>query len=127
MAKEFKYKGYTLNELQKMDLDQLAEIFPTRQRRKIKRGFTEEEKKLLKRIKKKGNKPIRTHVRDIIILPSMVGKKIAIHNGKEFVYVEIKPEMIGHYLGEFAPTRKEVKHGTAGVGATRSTKFVSAK
>ncbi len=126
MAKEFKYKGYTLDELQKMSLDELAQILPARQRRKLKRGLTEEERKLLKKIEK-SNKPVRTHVRDMIILPSMVGKKIAIHNGKEFVYVEIKPEMIGHYLGEFAPTRKEVKHGTAGIGATRSTKFISAK
>ncbi len=113
--------------MEKESLEKLAEILPAAARRKIKRGFTKEERILLKKLEKKPDKVIRTHVRDMIILPSMVGRKIAIHNGKEFVYVEIKPEMIGHRLGEFAPTRKEVKHSGPGIGATRSTKFVSAK
>ncbi len=133
LAKVFTYRGYTLEELQKIEeekgLEALAELFPARQRRKIKRGLTEEERTFLKKAKKRweqGKIP-KTHVRDMIILPSMVGKKIAVHNGKEFVYVEIKPEMIGHYLGEYALTRKEVKHSGPGIGATRSTKFVSAK
>ncbi len=130
MAKIFKYRGYTLDELKKMEedgLDKLAEVLPSAARRKIRRGFTREERTLLDKLKKKPDKVIRTHVRDMVILPSMVGRKIAIHNGKEFVYVEIKPEMIGHRLGEYAPTRKEVKHSGPGIGATRSTKFVSAK
>ncbi len=130
MAKIFTYRGYTLEELQKIEeesLEKLAELLPARQRRKIKRGFTKEERTLLKKLKKKPDKIIRTHVRDMIILPSMVGRTIAVHNGKEFTYVKIQPEMIGHYLGEYAPTRKEVKHSGPGIGATRSTKFVSAK
>ncbi len=130
LAKIFKYRGYTLEELRAMeeeDLDKLANLLPAPARRKIKRGFTKEDRILLKKLKQKPDKIIRTHDRDMIILPSMVNRKIAIHNGKEFVYVDIKPEMIGHRLGEYAPTRKEVKHSGPGVGATRSTKFVSAK
>ena len=70
---------------------------------------------------------IKTHVRDLIILPEMVGLKIMIHNGKEFVSVEMKPEMIGHYLGEFAITNKPVRHGTPGIGASRSSMYVPLK
>jgi len=125
VAKKFRYRGYTLEELQKMDITDLSSLLPSRIRRKIKRGFRDEEKNLLKKIKEKGN--VRTHLRDMIILPSMVGKTVKIHNGKEFVSVEIQPEMIGHYLGEFAPTRREVKHGSAGLGATRSSKFIPLK
>jgi small subunit ribosomal protein S19 len=57
----------------------------------------------------------------------MVGLKFAVHNGKEFLVVEVKPEMIGHRLGEFALTRKRVIHGTPGIGATRSSMYVPLK
>ncbi len=123
--KEFRYRGYTLEELKKMTLEQLAELLPARERRKIKRGFTEQEEKLLRKLRKKGT--ARTHCRDMIVLPEMVGKVIYVHNGKEFVRVEIKPEMIGHRLGEFAPTRRFEKHSGPGVGATRSSKYVPLK
>ena len=94
-------------------------------------GFSEEQKNLLEKIRavKEGRrkKMIRTHQRNMIILPEMIGIKIAVHSGKEFVPVEIKLEMIGHYLGEFVMTRKEVSHKAPGVGATRSSKHVSVK
>jgi len=129
--REFRYRGYTLEELLNMPLDKVAELFPARQRRSLKRGFSPEQKKLLRKIRlaKKGKykKPIRTHCRDMVVLPEMVGITIHVHNGKEFVPVEIKPEMIGHYLGEFALTRKRVQHGSPGVGATRSSMFVAIK
>ncbi len=123
--REFRYRGYTLEELKKMTLEQLAELLPARERRKIKRGFTEQEEKLLRKLRKKGT--ARTHCRDMIVLPEMVGKIIFVHNGKEFVRVEIKPEMIGHRLGEFAQTRRFEKHSGPGVGATRSSKYVPLK
>jgi len=122
---EFHYRGYSLPRLRKMSLEEFAELLPARQRRKLKRGLTEAEEKLLEKLKKKD--VVRTHLRQMIVLPSMVGKKIGIHNGKDFEYVEIKPEMIGHYLGEFALTRKKVVHGAAGVGATRASKYVPLK
>ena len=123
--REFRYRGYTLEELKKMTLEQLAELLPARERRKIKRGFTEQEEKLLRKLRKRGT--ARTHCRDMVVLPEMVGKVVYVHNGKEFVRVEIKPEMIGHRLGEFAQTRRFEKHSGPGVGATRSSKYVPLK
>jgi small subunit ribosomal protein S19 len=63
----------------------------------------------------------------MIILPEMIGLTVGVHNGKDFVQVEIKPEMIGHYLGEFAITNKPVRHGTPGIGASRSSMYVPLK
>ncbi len=123
--KEFRYRGYTLEELKKMPLEELAKLLPARERRKIKRGFTEQEEKLLAKLRKKPY--ARTHCRDMIVLPEMVGKVIYVHNGREFVRVDIKPEMIGHRLGEFAQTRTFIKHSGPGIGATRSSKYVPLK
>ncbi len=125
--KVFTYRGKTLEELRKMSLQELAELLPARERRKIKRGFTEQEKKFLEKLRKKPDAYIKTHARDMIVLPEMVGRKIGIHNGKEFVPVEIIPEMIGHRLGEFTYNRKKPVHSGPGVGATRSSKFIAAK
>lgn len=122
---EFTYRGYAPARLKKMKIEDFASLMNARQRRRIKRGLKEEDGKLLEKIKSKD--VVRTHQRDMFVLPNMVGKKIGIHNGKSFEYVEIKPEMIGHYLGEFALTRKKVAHGVAGVGATRSSKYIPLK
>ncbi|MCD6215882.1 MAG: 30S ribosomal protein S19 [Candidatus Aenigmatarchaeota archaeon] len=125
----FSYKGKSLKELKEMTLEELAELMPARERRSLKRGLTKVQKRLLRKIKKaKGeDKVIRTHARDMIILPEMFGAKLAVYNGKEFVVIEIKPEMLGHRLGEFAPSRKAVRHSAPGFGATRSSKFVPLK
>ncbi len=131
MAKEFSFKGKTLEELKKMSLKDLSDLLSARARRTIKRGFTNAQKALLKKVKKANSeqlkKPIRTHCRDMIIIPSMVGLLFHVHNGKTFVPVKVLPEMIGHYLGEFALTRQGVKHSAPGVGATRSSAAVSVK
>ena len=135
MAKEFRYKGYTLEELEKMSLEELAQILPARQRRtllrRLKYGWSEQQIKLFKKIylakQGKYKKPIKTHARDTIILPFMVSLTIHVHNGKEFIPVEIKPEMIGHYLGEFSFTTKRPKHSSPGLGATRSSAHVGKK
>ncbi len=108
-----------------MDLDGLTQLFPARQRRKLTRELTEDQKKLLQKIR--DGKSIRTHQRDMIVLPDMVGTTIGVHDGKTFASFEIMPEMIGHYLGEYALTRKRVSHGSAGVGATRSSRYVPLK
>lgn len=135
MPKKFSYRGYTLEELKKLPLEEFARLLPSRQRRSLLgllRGLHPEEKKLLNKVReaaRKGNGDviIRTHLREMVILPEMVGLKFGVHNGKEFVVVEIKPEMIGHRLGEFSQTRKKVTHGAPGVGATRSSMFVPLK
>ncbi len=123
---EFTYRGKTLEELKKMSIEEFAALVPSRQRRTIIRGLSEEHKKLLNKVRIK-DPNIRTHLRDMIVVPEMVGMKINIHNGKEFSPVEIFPEMLGHYFGEFTLTRKKVTHGAAGIGATRSSKFIPLK
>lgn len=125
--KEFTFRGFTVEELQEMPMEDILELLPSRARRSYNRGLNEEEQVFVDRILK-GDKPtLRTHRREIIILPSFVGKKVGVYNGKQFTEFEIKPEMIGHYLGEFAPTRGTVKHSGPGVGATRSSKFMPLK
>ena len=129
---EFTYRGHTLDELQDMALDEVAELLPARQRRTITRGLTAQHEKLLETVRdadpeETANDPIRTHLRDMVIVPSFVDKTFAVYNGQEFDRVRIQPEMIGHYLGEFQLTRTSVEHGQAGIGATRSSKFVPLK
>jgi len=150
---KFRYRGRTLEELLDMSMDELIKLLPARARRSLLRmsdlevrkrmyeyGMLKSEKdeperlKLLKKVLKaremlaKGkNVVIKTHVRDMIILPVMVGLTIAVYNGKEYVPVRITPEMIGHYLGEFASTTRKVEHGEPGLKATRSTLFVAMK
>jgi small subunit ribosomal protein S19 len=133
MPKEFNYRGHSLESLSAMSMDEFINILPSRQRRSLQRGLTAEQRILLEKLREakeaKGAKDtaIKTHVRDLIILPEMVGAKVAVHNGKEFVAIDIKPEMIGHYLGEFAITNKPVRHGTPGIGASRSSMYVPLK
>lgn len=133
MPKEFGYRGHTLEQLQNMSMDEFIHLLPSRQRRSLRRGLTQEQIKLLEKIReaKKSPEPgkvtIKTHARDAIILPETVGLTIMVHNGKEFAPVVIIPEMVGHYLGEFVITNKPVKHGTPGIGASRSSLFVPLK
>jgi len=134
MVKEFRYRGYSVEELQRMPMDDFIELLPSKYRRKMLRGLPPEHRILLEKIRrakreaKPGEKPyVRTHCRDMLILPEMVGVVIGVHDGKKFVDVEIKPEMIGHLLGEFAPTNKRVIHGSPGVGASRSSMYVPLK
>jgi small subunit ribosomal protein S19 len=125
--KEFTYRGFTLEELLEMPFDEMMTLMPARIRRTLTRGLNEEQRATFEKIKNSEGKPIRTHRRDIPIIPQFVGKSVAVYNGKEFRDFEIKPEMIGHYLGEFAPTRGTVRHSGPGVGATRSSKFLPLK
>lgn len=124
--KEFTYRGKKVEDLEKLSLNELAELFPSRQRRKIKRGFTEQEKLFLKKVRN-GESKLKTHCREMIVLPEMVDKTIEIHNGKEFVKITIQPEMIGHFFGEFTYNRKRVAHSSPGIGATRSSAAMSVK
>ena len=107
------FKGKTLEELQKLSLEELAPLFSSDFRRKLKRGFTEQEQKFLDQVAK-GSKNLKTHCRDIFVLPSMIGQKISIYNGKEFVQIILDLEMVGLRLGELAPTRKSVTHPGGG-------------
>jgi len=134
VKKEFTYRGYTMEELSQMELwpsegseNSIIELLPSRVRRSIGRGMSVENEHFLDRVRRNSSKTVRTHRRDMPILPEFVGRRIAIHNGQNFVELDVKPEMIGHYLGEFALSRKNVAHSGPGVGATRSSKHVALK
>lgn len=130
MAREFTYRGKTLEELQKMRIEDFVKLLPARQRRSMTRGLNHTQKKFLQKLRKaeKGDDfKLRTHCRDIMVLPEMVEHTIEVYNGKDWHKVLIQPEMIGHFLGEFAPTRNKVSHGMPGMGATRSSLYIPLK
>ncbi len=126
--KEFKYKGKTLEELKAMDTREFAKLLPSKPKRFVLRNFQEIEK-FVSRCKEKQSKKkkIKTHKRDITIVPQLIGMNIQIYNGRDFLSVDIVGEMLGHVLGEFAPTRSRITHSKAGVGATKGSKHKSKK
>jgi len=125
--KEFTYHGFTMKELLEMPFDEVVTLMPSRIRRTLIRGLNEEQRTTFEKIRDSDGRTIRTHRRDIPIIPQFVGKNVSVYSGKEFKEFEIKPEMIGRYLGEFVPTRGTVRHSGPGVGATRSSKFLPLK
>ena len=131
MPKEFRYRGYTVEQLNSMSTEAILQLLPSRARRSLNRGISEDKRKLLEDIRAqrdgKLQNPIKTHARDMVILPVMVGANVSVYSGKEFVALEVKPEMIGHYLGEYVITNKKVVHGTPGIGASRSSLYVPLK
>ena len=131
MVQEFKYRGYNIEQLNAMSIEQFLHLLPSRQRRSLNRDISEEKRKLLAELRqareKNTDKPIRTHTRDMIILPYLVGLTIHVYTGKEFMALEVKPQMVGHYLGEYIITNKKVVHGTPGIGASRSSLYVPLK
>ena len=134
MPKEFTYRGYTLKELQGLSMDEFIPLLPSRHRRSLQRGLRKNQRILLEKVRvakaaldKGQNVIVRTHARDMVVLPEMVGVKILLHNGNGFEPVEIQPQMIGHYIGEYTVTNKPVKHGQPGIGASRSSMYVPLK
>jgi len=132
MPREFAYRGYTMKALEQLSMDEFIRLLPARQRRSLTKGLKDEQRKLLEEIRRskrgKGRENgVKTHCRDMVILPEMVGVTVQVHNGREFAPVEIKAEMIGHFLGEFAISNKKVVHGTPGIGASRSSMYVPLK
>jgi len=126
--KEFTYRGKTIEELKKMEIREFATLLKSNEKRTVLRQ-TDEIQKFISRCNKKTQekKPIKTHSRYLIIVPQLIGLRILIHKGNTFVPLEITGEMLGHRLGEFAATRAKVKHGAAGVGATRGSASLSVK
>ena len=133
--KKFSYRGNDLKKLIDMNMDEMSQQLRSRQRRKLRRKMGSKYARFINKLldtKKhtgQGEKPaaVKTHLRDCIVLPSMVQSVINIHKGNGYSNIEVKPEMIGYYLGEFALTYKRVSHGKPGVGATHSSKFVPIK
>lgn len=133
--KKFTYRGIDLDKLLDMTSAELTQLVHCRARRRFTRGLKRKPMALIKKLRKakrvcpEGEKPeaVRTHLRNMIVTPEMVGSVVGIYNGKTFNQVEIKAEMIGHYLGEFSITYKPVKHGRPGIGATHSSRFIPLK
>jgi small subunit ribosomal protein S19 len=126
MAK-FTFRGKDLEDVMKMEMKEFAALLTSRERRSLLRGFKEHQKKLLEHIRRDPKKFHRTKCRDMIIIPEILGVKIGVYSGKEYVPLEIRPDMLGHRLGEFVLTRKKVGHSAPGFGATRSSKYVPLK
>ncbi len=128
MPREFTFRGKTIEELKKLDTREFAKFLKSRQRRAVLRRFDNIEKFITRCEKKqKKGKPIRTHLRNLVVVPRMMGLTIHVYNGKSYIQVRIIPEMLGHRLGEFSTTRGKVQHGAPGIGATRSSAALSVK
>jgi len=133
--RKFTFRGVDLDQLLDMGMKQLTDLVHARARRRFNRGVKRKNLALLKKLRKakkdapQNEKPeaVKTHLRDMIIIPEMIGSIVGVYNGKTFNQVEVKPEMVGHYLGEFSVTYKPVKHGRPGIGATHSSRFIPLK
>jgi|UniRef100_A0A7S1SQZ2 small subunit ribosomal protein S15e len=133
--RKFSYRGVDLEQLLDLSTDELVELFHARARRRFQRGLKRKPSALIKKLRKAkketpaGEKPkaVGTHLRNMIVMPEMIGSVIGVYNGKTFNQVEVKPEMVGHYLGEFSISYKPVKHGRPGIGSTNSSRFIPLK
>ena len=130
--RKFTYRGIELDALLDLTNDELMDLVCCRQRRRMSRGLKRKPMALIKRLRPAqkeappGEKPrgVKTRLRNMIIVPEMIGSIIGIYNGKMFCGVEMKPEMIGMYLAEFAITYKPVRHGRPGVSAAHTARFI---
>merc|ERR1712232_817394 len=133
--RKFSYRGIDLDELLDLSSEQLRDVVHARARRRFNRGLKRKPMGLIKKLRKAkqeappNEKPdlVKTHLRDMIVVPEMIGSVVGVYSGKEFNQVEIKPEMVGHYLGEFSISYKPVRHGRPGIGATHSSRFIPLK
>jgi small subunit ribosomal protein S19 len=127
MAKEYIFRGKRIDDLKAMTLEELSKMLTARERRTIKRGFSDQEKKLIENIRKDPAKFHKTHVRNLIILPEMVGTRLGVFTGKDWFQLTVEPSMIGHRTGEFSIPIKRVKHSAPGIGASRGSKNIAVK
>jgi len=133
--RSFSYRGIELEKLLDLPNEDFVELVHSRARRRFQRGLKRKPMGLIKKLRKAkkealpNEKPavVKTHLRDMIVVPEMIGSVIGIYNGKVFNTVEIKPEMTGHYLAEFSISYKPVRHGRPGIGATHSSRFIPLK
>ncbi len=127
-SKDKFFRGKNTEELKSVSTREFAKLVKARPRRALLRNYDVVESFIKKcEIKDAKKRPIKTHNRALVIVPGMLGKTIGIYNGKEYVKVVIVEEMLGHRLGEFSPTRTTVRHGSAGIGATKSSASKSVK
>ncbi len=129
MPRDFLYRGRSVEELKAISMDEFIRMLPSRMRRSLRRGITESQRIVIEKIRaaQPGDKPVKTHSRNLIILPEMIGKTVHVFNGLEFIEVKIDIKKVGHYLGEYAITNKPVRHGRPGIGASRSSMYIPLK
>jgi small subunit ribosomal protein S19 len=131
MAKKQIFRGKEIEELKNMSIEEFVQLVPSRSRRTLKRGFTTAQKRFLAKVKDlkegKRKKPVKTHCRNMVIIPELLDLTIHVYNGKTFVPILITHEKLGHYLGEFSLSRNLVKHSAPGIGATKSSSSASVK
>ncbi|ODV90966.1 hypothetical protein CANCADRAFT_114212 [Tortispora caseinolytica NRRL Y-17796] len=133
--RKFSYRGVDLEDLVQMERGDFAKLAHARVRRRLSRGLPAKYDNLLKKLLKSkeeclpNEKPavVKTHLRNMIVLPEMIGSVVGIYNGKVFNQVEIRPEMVGHYLAEFSISYTPTRHGRPGIGATHSSRFIPLK
>eukprot|EP00178_Gracilaria_changii_P002744 TRINITY_DN14023_c0_g1_i1.p1 TRINITY_DN14023_c0_g1~~TRINITY_DN14023_c0_g1_i1.p1 ORF type:complete len:161 (+),score=21.00 TRINITY_DN14023_c0_g1_i1:50-484(+) len=131
--RRYYYRGLEVENLLDLSHAELMQLLHARARRRFARGHVPMQ--LIRRLRKakkeaaEGQKPdtVKTHLRNMIIVPEMVTSVVGVYNGLNFTQVEIKPDMIGHYLAEFSISYKPVKHGRPGVGATNSSRIIPLK
>ncbi|EGW31600.1 40S ribosomal protein S15 [Spathaspora passalidarum NRRL Y-27907] len=125
--KTFTFKGVDLKDLVEMPTEEFTKLCSARVRRRFSRGLDSKPMGLIKKLRiarantQPNEKPatVKTHLRNMVIVPEMIGSVVGVYNGKVFNTVEIKPEMVGHYLGEFSITYTPVRHGRAGNASSR--------
>jgi len=127
MPKNFQYRGRTVGELRAMSMDEFISILPARMRRSLRRGLSSDQRIVLEKLRRDQGKPVRTHARDMIIIPEMIGKSVFVHTGKEFKEIKVNEKMLGHYVGEYAISINLVRHGRPGIGASRSSMYIPLK
>jgi small subunit ribosomal protein S19 len=120
-----RFRGLVEDDVRALDFTEFLALIPSRERRTLKHGLSHEQKKVLDAIR--AGKSPKTHARDMVILPDMIGSIVKVYDGKQYIDVRIEIEMLGHRLGEFAPSRKMVKHQAPGIGATKSSSHMSVK
>lgn len=134
--RKYTYRGVDMDELERMPFSEVAKLFPAKLRRKVRRGLPTRDVELIKNCiaakaacTSTSDKPeiVYTDARSAIIWPVMIGAIVGVHVGNKSLPVEIKPEMVGCVLSDFAPTRTIPKHGRPGIGASSSSKFVPLK
>uniref|UniRef100_A0A6U4HI12 40S ribosomal protein S15 n=1 Tax=Phaeomonas parva TaxID=124430 RepID=A0A6U4HI12_9STRA len=130
--KKFTYRGKTVEELMNMSNEEVLDLVKARTRRRMLRGLKRRSQAFIRKLRQakaecpEGEKPrpIKTHLRNMLIIPEMIGSQLGVYNGKQFALVEVRPEMIGHYTGEFSISYRPVKHGRPGIGSTNSSRFI---
>ncbi|KAF2445163.1 ribosomal protein S15 [Paraphaeosphaeria minitans] len=131
----YSYRGIGLDQLLDLSSEELRDVMHARVRRRMNRGLKRKPMGLIKKLRlakaaaPPNEKPplVKTHLRDMVIVPEMIGSVVGVYSGKEFNQVEIKAEMVGHYLAEFSISYRPVKHGRPGIGATHSSRFIPLK